>query len=213
LQADNGDRAKQLRTNQWSGQLALTLGHQSNDYRSFDSMSGNVAGNYAKLYGGGFGTYALSPSGNTFLAARVNAQVSSKNLDASEKLSIGGPNAVRAYRADEGSLDEGVVANLGLYQRVPVAAGHQLQFGVFSDLAYGRVNHSPWTNWEQSYVNVPGVQNTRTLAGYGVSVDWLTPWGATASVAVSKAYGFSQTSWVDPGKKPAQVWLSVSWNH
>ncbi|WMY08746.1 ShlB/FhaC/HecB family hemolysin secretion/activation protein [Paraburkholderia phenoliruptrix] len=212
VQADNGDRPQQLRTNILSGQAALTLGHQRNDDAALDAGP-QRAGNYAKLTGFGFGTYALTRSGNLFLTGRVNSQLASRNLDASEKLAAGGPDAVRAYRADEVSFDEGVVINAGLYQRFPIATGHQLQLGVFSDFAIGRVNHSPWKDWEKSYVGVPGVTNTRTLAGYGASVDWLTPVGATVSASVSKPYGFSSASWVEPGKKPLQYWMSVTWKH
>ncbi|MEC5404842.1 ShlB/FhaC/HecB family hemolysin secretion/activation protein [Paraburkholderia sp. MPAMCS5] len=212
VQADNGDRPQQLRTNILSGQAALTLGHQRNDDHALDAGP-QRAGNYAKLTGFGFGTYALTRSGNLFLTGRINSQLASRNLDSSEKLAAGGPDAVRAYRADEVSFDEGVVINAGLYQRFPVATGHQLQLGVFSDFAIGRVNHSPWANWEKSYVGVPGVTNTRTLAGYGASVDWLTPVGATVSASISKPYGFSSASWVEPGKKPLQYWLSVAWKH
>ena len=211
LTADNGDRARALRTNLATGQIALTLGHQRND-DPFESVV-HHAGNYAKIACAGFGTYALSKSGNTFLSGRISTQLASRNLDPSEKLGLGGPDAVRAYRADEGSADEGVVASVGLYQRVPVAAGHQLQFGVFNDFAYGRVNHSPWDGWEKSYPGVPGVTNNRALAGYGASVDWLTPIGATVSASVSKPYRFSESSWVEPGKRPTQYWLSVTWSH
>ncbi|CAH2896339.1 MAG: FIG00460331: hypothetical protein [uncultured Paraburkholderia sp.] len=35
------------------------------------------------------------------MTGRVNSQLASRNLDASEKLAAGGPDAVRAYRADE----------------------------------------------------------------------------------------------------------------
>jgi hemolysin activation/secretion protein len=211
MQADNGDRAKQLRTNIWSAQGALTLGHERND--SFADDVTHVSGNYAKLTANTFATYGLNSGGDLFVSGRVNGQLASRNLDASEKLGVGGPDAVRAYRADEGSLDDGAVVNLGLYKRIPVAVGHQLQAGVFTDFAYGRVNHSPWPNWEQSYPGVPGVTNDRLLAGYGASLDWLTPIGATVSASVSKPFGFSSPSWVDPGKKPVQYWLSVTWNH
>jgi hemolysin activation/secretion protein len=211
-QADNGDRAQQLRTDILSGQAALTLGHQSNDF-PYGQSTADPAGNYAKLTGTTFATYALTRSGNLFLSGRANAQMASRNLDPSEKLAAGGPNAVRAYRSDEVSFDDGVIFNAGIYQRVPVAPGHQLQFGLFSDYAIGRVNHSPWQGWEQSYPGVSDVTNTRTLAGYGASIDWLTPVGATVSASVSKPYGFSSPSWVEPGEKPLQYWLSVTWNH
>lgn len=211
LQANNGERARALRSNILSGQTALTLGHLRNNDTS-DSTT-HRTGNYAKLTSGGFATYNFTQRGDLFFSAAVNSQLSSRNLDGSEKLNLGGPNAVRAYRADEGSADEGAVVNVGLYKRVPIATGHQLQFGLFSDFAYGRVNHSPWEGWENTYPGVPGITNNRILAGYGASLDWLTPWGATVSAAVAKPYGFSGSSWVDPGKKPTQFWLSVNWSH
>ncbi|MDR5856426.1 ShlB/FhaC/HecB family hemolysin secretion/activation protein [Caballeronia sp. LZ062] len=211
LTADNGERARALRTNLAAGQIALTLGHQRNDDKS-DPVT-QRSGNYAKFTGTAFGTYALSKSGNTFISGRVTGQLASRNLDASEKLGLSGPDAVRAYRADEASADEGVVASVGLYQRIPVASGHQIQLGLFNDFAYGRVNHSPWDGWQNTYPGVDGVTNNRVLAGYGVSVDWLTPIGATVSASVSKPYRFSESSWMEPGKKPAQYWLSVTWSH
>jgi hemolysin activation/secretion protein len=210
LQANNGDRAQQLRTNIWSGELALTVGKRASNERAYE-LTGRD-GNYAKLTGTAFGTYGLNNSGDLFLSGQANAQLANRNLDASEKLGVGGPNAVRAFRADEGSVDDGAVFNLGLYKRIPVATGHQVQFGIFSDFAIGRVNHNPWPFWESSYVGIPNVSNRRILSGYGLSLDWLTPIGATISASVSKAYGFSSTSWVDPGKKPLQYWLSVTWS-
>ncbi|WP_233862526.1 ShlB/FhaC/HecB family hemolysin secretion/activation protein [Paraburkholderia adhaesiva] len=211
LTANNGDRAQQLRTNVWSAQSALTVGHQRNDDPS-DSVT-QRGGTYVKATGTGFGTYALDRAGNLFLSGRITGQLADRNLDSSEQLMLGGPTAVRAYRPDEPSADEGIVANVGLYRRFSVAAGHQIQPGVFVDYAIARMNHSPWTNWASSYPGVPNVKNRRNLAGYGVSVDWLTPYGATVSASVAKPFGFSDGSWVEPGRKPVQFWLGVTWNH
>jgi len=211
LQADSGDRAMQLRADRWSAQAALTAGRNSNN------DPGNVvtqrAGNYTKITGRAFGSYGLNRSGDLFVTGQFAGQAASRNLDSSEQMAMGGPGAVRAYRADEGSVDEGAIVNLGLYRRFPVATGHQVQIGGFADVGRGRVNHSPWAGWAAGYVGVPGVKNNRTLAGYGLSVDWLTPWGLTASLAAARPFGFSQTSWVDPGKKPTQYWLTMAWSH
>lgn len=211
LQANNGDRPRQLRSNIRSGEVALTVGHRASDESAFSLARRD--GSYAKITASGFGTYGLNKSGDIFLSGQFSGQYASRNLDPSEKLGVGGPNAVRAYRVDEGSFDDGGILNLGLYKRMPIAAGHQIQVGAFSDLAIGRVNHNSWLNWETSFVNIPGIQNKRVLAGYGLSVDWLTPIGATVSASVSKAYGFSSNSWVDPGKKPLQYWLSLTWSN
>lgn len=211
LQADNGDRAVQLRTNRWNFQAALTVGHDSNNDPG--DVAAQRAGNYAKFTGQAFGSYGLNRSGDFFVTGKISGQAASRNLDSSEQLVLGGPGAVRAYRADEGSADEGAVVNLGLYRRFPITTGHQLQIGGFVDVGYGRVNHSPWADWQSSYVGVPGVGNIRLLSGYGASLDWLTPIGATVSVAVARPFGFSPASWVDPGKKPTQFWLTVAWSN
>ena len=210
LTADNGDRAKQLRTDRWSAQGAVTYGHNSNDDTS-DSVV-QRRGDYAKATGTLFGSYGLNRSGDLFLTGQTSGQLASRNLDGSERLSLGGPFAVRAYRADEGSVDEGVVANTGIYQRFPVATGHQLQVGVFMDAAWGKVNRFPWLGWESSYVGVPDVTNIRKLAGYGVGLGWLTPIGATVSLSAARPFGFSKPSWIDPDGQPTQYWLALSWS-
>jgi hemolysin activation/secretion protein len=171
------------------------------------------AGTYAKLAGQAFGRLTLESSGDLFATAGLNGQLASRNLDSSEQLVLGGPYAVRAYRADEGSADEGVILNLGLYKRFSIAKGHQIQFGPIMDFAIAQVNADPWAGWEQSYPGVPGVRNLRKLAGYGGEVDWLTPFGATLSASVARPFSFADSSWIDPGKKPVQYWLTLSWSY
>ncbi|MFM9972281.1 MAG: ShlB/FhaC/HecB family hemolysin secretion/activation protein [Burkholderiales bacterium] len=62
---------------------------------------------------GNFGSTTLSMqrtqnlSGNLGLFASLNTQIAQKNLDSSEKFSLGGANGVRAYPQGEGSGDEG----------------------------------------------------------------------------------------------------------
>jgi hemolysin activation/secretion protein len=210
IQADNGDRAIQMRGNRWSARGALTMGRNNNDDPG--NVVTNRAGSYSKIFGQAFGSYGLDKSGDLFVTGRISGQLASRNLDSSEQLGLGGPGAVRAYRADEGAADDGVILNLGLYRRFPMATGHQLQIGGLLDVGYGRVNHSPWKDWDASYVGIPGVKNNRTLSGYGVSTDWLTPWGVMVSLTAAQPFGSSSTSWVDPGQKPRQYWLSATWS-
>jgi hemolysin activation/secretion protein len=209
LNANNGDRAQQLRTNLWNAGMALTLGRQSND----DPLDAGPrrAGTYAKLSGSVFGRLTLDRSGDWFATAGLDGQLSSRNLDASEQLPLGGPNAVRAYRADEGQADEGAILNLGFYKRFPVAEGHQLQIGPIMDFAIARVNAHPWDGWESAYVGIPNVRGTRKLAGYGVEAAWLTPFGFTLSASASKPFNFSDGSWIEPDQQPVQYWMSLSW--
>jgi hemolysin activation/secretion protein len=211
LSANNGDRAQQLRTDLWSVTGALTLGHQGND----DALDSGPRrrGGYGKFGASAFARLGLSRSGDLFTTASLGVQLASRNLDYSEKLALGGPNAVRAYRTDEGSADAGVTLNLGLTQRLSITQGHQIQFGPIVDVAFARVNARPWANWRQSYPGVPDVKNNRTLAGYGAQLDWLTPYGFTVSASAAKAFGFSDGSWIEPGKQPVRYWLSLAWSH
>ena len=48
----------------------------------------------------------------------LNGQFTSRNLDSSEQMSLGGPYAVRAYATGDGALDEGYVATFELRQSI-----------------------------------------------------------------------------------------------
>jgi hemolysin activation/secretion protein len=210
LNADNGDRAQQLRGDLWRVGAALSLGQQDNDDPL--DIGPRRAGTYAKLTASLFGRRGLAHDGDVFVTAALQAQAASRNLDSSEKLTLGGPAGVRALRGDEALADAGAVLNLGLYRRFTLATGHQLQIGPIADFALARVNARPWSGWEQGYVGVPEVRNTRRLAGFGIEAAWLTPWGFSLAVSSAKPFGFSDGSWIEPGREPVQTWLSLSWN-
>ncbi|MDP5008757.1 MAG: hypothetical protein NWQ13_07175, partial [Glaciimonas sp.] len=71
-------------------------------------------------------------------SAKARAQLSSTRLDASEKMSIGGPNGVRAYNNDLASVDQGVVASLALTKVLPFTPG--LSSSVFYDIGRGQID-------------------------------------------------------------------------
>jgi hemolysin activation/secretion protein len=208
LSANNGDRAQQMRTDQWAGQVALTYGRQKND-DPLDKYGPDRAGNYGKLSASGFASWALNQSGDFFVTARGTGQYANKNLDGSEQLGVGGPYAVRGYRADEPMLNDGVLLGTGLYKRFSIAEGHQMQIGPIIDYAYGIVNHNTWTGWESSYPGI-NVGNSRQLASYGLEAAWLTPIGATLTLSASKPFG--DKSWIKPKDDGMQYWFTVSWS-
>lgn len=78
--------------------------------------------------------------GDVSLYANFNGQVASKNLDSSEQMSLGGPNAIRAYPVGEGSGDEGWIFNGEARYNLPsfsLVPG-QIQFITFVDTGYSR---------------------------------------------------------------------------
>ena len=113
-------------------------------------------------------------------------QIASKNLDSSEHISLGGPNAVRAYPVGEGNADEGWFSNLEQRYQLPkldYLPGYLQAIG-FIDMGYARINAIPMAGT---------VVNSQHLAGYGLGINWL------------EAKGFSlrtSLAWRDTNKQP-----------
>ncbi|NZA28588.1 ShlB/FhaC/HecB family hemolysin secretion/activation protein [Luteimonas sp. SJ-92] len=113
----------------------------------------------------------LAPKLSLFLGAGV--QRTSRNLDPSEQLSLGGPRAVRAYSTNEALVDEGYIANLELRY----AATDRLTPYLFYDAAHGAFDH------DRNPLD-PG-RNGVTLRGYGLGLSWARPgdYGLNATLA------------------------------
>jgi hemolysin activation/secretion protein len=131
-----------------------------------DAATARTEGGYSKLW---FNAARLQRVTDAFsLYAGVSGQWASKNLDASEKMVLGGIDAVRAYPQGEGFGDEGYVVDLearlllaGLSNHVP----GQVHLVGFVDAGHITINKSPW------YAG----SNTRFLSGTGVGVTWEDP--------------------------------------
>ncbi|MCE9665952.1 hypothetical protein LY622_21205 [Halomonas sp. M5N1S17] len=100
------------------------------------------------------------------LYGSVSAQFASGNLDSSEKMSLGGMNAVRAYPQGEAFADEGYLATLearlllaGLSEQLP----GQVHLLGFVDAGTVTVHKDPWDD----------ADNSRTLSGAGVGINWV----------------------------------------
>ena len=96
----------------------------------------------------------------------ADAQFASKNLDTSEKMSLGGPSGVRAYPAGEASGDEGYRYSFDLRYGL----GNFPYFGDVTPLIfydYGRIKQ--FKNKEVSTSSV--TNNEYSLSGYGLGVE------------------------------------------
>ena len=96
----------------------------------------------------------------------VDAQFSSKNLDTSEKMSLGGPTGVRAYPTGEASGDEGYRYSLDLRYGL----GNFPYFGDITPLIfydYGRIKQ--FKNKDVSTTVV--ANNEYSLSGYGLGLE------------------------------------------
>lgn len=87
-----------------------------------------------------------------------NGQQSSKNLDGAEKLTLGGPYAVRAYSNSSVSVDKGWIISPSLIMPVPGIDGLSSEF--FYDYASGKI---------QKFSKGPDRVDIR---GYGISLNY-----------------------------------------
>jgi len=148
----------------WS--LNVTGGHvdlsatPSNE--NADRIGPRTAGSYQKL---GYSLARLQRLTNkaTFWAS-LNGQFAGKNLDSSEKMSLGGPSGVRAYPVLEGNGDEGWLATLEARYNIHP----EVQVSAFYDHGWIRLSH------DANYTGSPLV-NTGTLKGAGMSICWGQP--------------------------------------
>jgi hemolysin activation/secretion protein len=149
--------------------LALTRGdldlRTAADFTGDQSAIGrHASGGYSKLNGSITRTNALS--GPLSLYASYAFQLASRNLDGSEKVSLGGPGAVRAYAQGEATADEAQLASVELRYSLPAFSfvPGNIQASAFFDYGRGRLNESPLP------AEVP--TNHRTLSGAGLGLAW-----------------------------------------
>jgi hemolysin activation/secretion protein len=109
------------------------------------------------------------------LQAQALHQIALKNLDSSEKFSIGGPTTLPGYASGEASGDEGTLLKLKLNWRVR----NDTALGLFADYAHIDLAHDP----------LAGTDNKRHFSDAGLSLDWQGTQGLTASMLVAWAGG------------------------
>ena len=140
--------------------------------------------------------------GNVSLYANFSGQTASKNLDSSEQISLGGPNAIRAYPVGEGSADEGWLFNGETRYNLPGIAAilGQLQLIGFIDTGFSRINANP----------LPGDRhNSRHLTGYGMGINWLGAAGFNLRTSLAwRDVGTQPTS--DPNQREPQAYFQLT---
>ncbi len=112
---------------------------------------------------------------SVMLQAQALHQIALKNLDSSEKFSIGGPTTLPGYASGEASGDEGTLLKLKLNWRVR----NDMALGLFADYAHIDLAHDP----------LAGTDNKRHFSDAGLSLDWQGTQGLTASMLVAWAGG------------------------
>jgi hemolysin activation/secretion protein len=158
----------------WS--LGWTSGRlQFDDLAAFDAdlATANTHGSYSKWNGSFSRVQSLGAADTVYLQGAM--QWTDQNLDSSEKMSVGGPNSVRAYDVGAVSADRGHVVTAELRHGFGAGAAGRWQGIVFVDTAHVTLNRTAWTTGP----------NSATLSGAGVGLEWFGPqlWRFKASVA------------------------------
>ncbi|WP_081082341.1 ShlB/FhaC/HecB family hemolysin secretion/activation protein [Burkholderia diffusa] len=198
LDVDNPRSARALtiqlagsRYGAWSGnqnivayRLGVTRGSLTND----DDWNGAATrGRYVKTTQQF--DYHQRLSARTRIHVSLNAQQTTRNLDGSEKISLGGPYAVRAYDNDMFSADSGYIASATVHAGVPALPG--LGVSVFYDHAHATVQ------------KFSRRKLALTLAGAGAGLEYAI--GKRATISLS--YAMRTTG--GPGNPAkAMTWVS-----
>jgi hemolysin activation/secretion protein len=144
------------------------------------------------------------------LAAQVQGQLATRNLDSSEKFLLGGPNGVRAYPGGEAAGDSGVRASV---EARWLAGGDpqwgQLQLSAFADA--GRIRQ-----WQDSAGLLLTTPNSYTLSGAGVGASLTLPRGIELRAAWAHKLGRNPgrstgTGFDADGRaRDGRAWLSLT---
>lgn len=166
------------------------------DARATDDKTARANGTYGK-YNISVSRYQQLRDKLT-LQVSISGQMATKNLDSSEKMSLGGAYGVRAYPQGEASGDEGYLASAELRWTTPwsKAGNSTWQMGLFVDA--GSVNE--FKNPYQA-----GADNTRSLYGAGIGLHWYrgSEWAAHLNYAW-KIHGQEDKSAPD---RNGRLWL------
>jgi len=142
-----------------SGRLDL----QSEEALAVDASTARTDGRYNKL---ALDITRLQRVTQTVsLYGAVRAQLATSNLDVSEKMTLAGASAVRAYPEGEAYVDQGVLVTLEARWQLPNAAQRmpgQTQLIGFLDSGSGRLDRNAWSTSSPR----------RTLSGAGLGVTW-----------------------------------------
>lgn len=152
----------------------------------------NTAGDFNKLTVQVSRLQALTQRSSLFVG--LGAQLADRNLDASEKLALGGYRAVRAYPSSEVLVDNGAIANIEL--RYALTA--ELTVLAFYDAARGEFNDKPGP--------FDG-DNKRSLHGPGIGLNYAKPGNFSANLSV--AWRTSDPALSDGGDRQPRVFLQL----
>ncbi len=194
-----------------SGLLSVTLGDvnlHGSPNQAADAQAAGTAGAYPR--------WALQLGRQQNLPADASLYVAwsmqrgNRNLDSSERMSLGGLNGVRAYPANEAAGTHGQLLSVELRHRTL----DRLVLTGFYDLGRIQVYAHPWSPGGQSLLDA-GSPNRYRLEGAGVAASWLPSPTVQLQATVARPIGSHPSpsaagTHQDGYKQGTRVWLRVS---
>ena len=127
-------------------------------------------------------------TGRALVYLSLRGQQATNNLDTTEQFRLGGPDAVRAFAAGEGTGDSGVVATLELRLLPPEAwlgrLAREFVFSVFADTGYVQYRYR-----KRSDNLLNNEANHMLLSGAGMGLAWVRPGEYSLRLSVAQATG------------------------
>ena len=136
--------------------------------------------------------------------ATVRGQFAAKNLDSSERLSLGGPSGVRAYPAGEAAGDAGWVGSVGLQRPL----GDQWTLGGFLDAGGIQVNH-------RQPAAGAAARNSYELAGAALTANWRPVAQTTLNFILATPLGSNPGAQAngnnsDGSRRASRLWIALT---
>jgi hemolysin activation/secretion protein len=149
--------------------LTLTVGNLDRGGNAadlaVDQLTRRTQGDYEILRGNG--SWLQQVTSLFSLSAVAQGQFSSRNLDSSEKLYLGGPRGVRAYPIEEAGSDCGEIISLeARFAALRTPNEDWTVFGLF-DAAHADLNRHVWADWNAGN---PNLRDQYVIKGYGIGV-------------------------------------------
>lgn len=160
-----------------------------------DAASARTAGSFGKVEAQVLASRPLYPGAT--LSVTLRGQQAQGNLDASQKISLGGPNAVRAYDVGSLSGDSAYLLSLEWRQELQGLATGAWQMAAFVDSGQATVNQQPWK---------AGL-NTVRLNGAGVRLTWVGPEAWQARLTAASPLGKAPE--ITGVKRGTRVWAEL----
>jgi hemolysin activation/secretion protein len=177
---------------------ALTAGQldfQNSTAEAADFSTAKIRGGYAKLNVSLARLQGLTQSNSLYVA--FNGQIADKNLDSSEQFFVGGPNSVRAYDVGAVGGAMGALASLELRRNLGAPLPGAWQAIAFVDSGVVRV-----------YKNIfEAGENSATLSGAGVGLNWVGPHGWAVSGSLAAPIGRAPILTGDTAS--SRLWIEI----